>query len=544
MGCGGTNTDKNTTPQNTTVHKEITINTATQVESLGMASMIHAKIDLGSTAKDVYLLLSNYATSSGNVQISKSNKSVAHLPTKLTKKTVSKASRVHAPEYVEVFRKKIHKYMKKNVQNKVIDTSIYKKDIVLDRQRFYLEETQSSFTDATARKVVSNIPTAYGNKTLNIWVSDDSFSLPNDSGCAKSRCVTQEMVDALASTFLQEGRDNDIYDWVTNVYGKEWGTHDESALIGESNEISILLTDISNDNGTSGGVIGFFYPKDNLKRSEVSGSNQRVMLYADAVLFANGEGSWDIEDFWPREMMSTLAHEFQHVIHFYQKNVLRKLSSDVWINEMLSESIEDLVATKLRHGGPRAVVYTDGSAGEMQNSKGRYPLFNSTNTLSLTAWHGSLANYSHINAFGAYVMRNYGGAKVLHDMMHNEHTDEKAVVFAVNKAINGSGKTFNDLLKEWGIAVLLSDDDNLDTKLPTYNTGDFIYDSYKQSTYALGSIDFFRYAPQPSLDRRVGVVQSQGNYYYKVGSRLSGDINVDLSLNGQTEATLITKESK
>ena len=541
IACGG---GGSSTPTNTTINKEVKITTSTQVESLGVAHTIHAKIDLGSTPKDVYMLLSNYATSKGDVRISKSNKSVVAIPSSSNKYVSSKVRKIHAPEYVETFRKNIHKYMKKNTQDtaqmKVIDTSVLKKDVVLNTQRFYLGETQSSFTDATARKVVSSVSTTFGNKTLNVWVSNDSFG----AGCGKKRCVTQEMVDALASTFLKTGSDNDIYDWVSNIYGEEWGSHNEDALITQNDEITILLTDISGDNSISGGVVGFYFPKDNLKISEVSGSNQRVMLYADAVLFANGEDTWDIEDYWPREMMSTLAHEFQHVIHFYQKTVLREANTDVWINEMLSESVEDLVATKLKHTGPRGVVHTNGSAGATGNSEGRYPLFNNTNTLSLTSWQNQLANYSHVNAFAAYLLRNYGGAKVLHDIMHNAHTDEKAVVFGVNKAINGSGKTFNDVLKEWGIAVLLSDHENLDTNLPTYNTGDFTYDTYNQSNYVLGSINFFNYTPQPALASSIGTIQNQGNYYYKVGSNLSGDISIDLNLNGETEATLITKESK
>ena len=545
MGCGGGGGENTTTPAGTTLDKEVSVATPTQVESLGVANTIHAKIDLGTIPKDVYVLLSNYVKD-GDVRITKSNKSATTVPSPSNKQISVRSNRtIHAPEYVELFRQNMHKYMQRNTQSsaqrKVIETDIYKKDVPLDTQRFYLGENLSNFTDATARKIISNVPTQYGDKTLNVWVSDDSF----DVGCGKQRCVTQEMVDALASTFLQVGSDNDIYDWVSNVFGKEWGEHNKNTLISQNNEITILLTDIGNDNSISGGVIGFFYPKDNFKRSAISGSNERVMLYADAVLFANGEErSWDINDYWPREMLSTLAHEFQHVIHFYQKNVLRGLDTDRWINEMLAESVEDLIATKLKHTGPRGVDYNDGSAGESNNKQGRYPLFNKTNTLSLTSWQDNLANYSHVNAFGAYLLRNYGGAKVLHDIVHNKYNDEQAVVFAVNQASNGSEKTFNDLLKEWGIAVLLSDNENLDSNLPTYNTGDFTEYTYNKITYKLGSVNFFNYDPKPKFSSSIGSVEEKGNYYYKVGSNLHGDISIDLNLNGQTEATLITKESK
>jgi hypothetical protein len=264
------------------------------------------------------------------------------------------------------------------------------------------------------------------------------------------------------------------------------------------------------------------------------------MFYTDAVMFANGEDIWDIDDPWPKEMVSTLAHEFQHMINFYQKRILLDTDTDTWINEMLSESTEDLVATKIQHIGPRAVDYFDGSAGEPGNTNGRYPLFNANNTLSLTAWNGQLADYSKVNAFGAYLLRNYGGAKLFHDIMHNGFEDEQAVVDAVNKSPEGSGKTFANLLSEWGIAVMLSDHEYL-VDVPFYNTGDFTLSTYNNSTYELGSINFFNYIPLPTIHTTAGTVEAKGNYYYKIGDNLTGDITLSLQLNGKTEATLIAK---
>ena len=527
----------------TTAKKNIIISDIPQIETLGIADHIDINLSLGEESKDVYLLFSNYSkVEDGIIKIKSSVEDLQVFQEKY-KSIVTKThlNIGHTSKYSEIFRKNIKQYINQKIKKERDNNRVFrksqKKDILGKREKFYLDENKNNFTYATTRSIVSGVATEFGDKTLNIWVSDDCFGF----GCQKKKCVTQDMVDALADAFLKEGEDNDIYDWVTNIFGEEWGEHTENNMIPQNNEITILLTDIDNDNNDLGGVLGFFYTKDNIKKSILPESNERIMFYADAVLFSNVENEWDIDNFWPKEIISTLAHEFQHMIHFYHKNILQGVNTDTWINEMLSESTEDLIATKIKHTGPRGVVHTDGSAGDYNNIKGRYPLFNQNNRLSLTTWQEIFFNYSNVNAFGAYLIRNYGGAKLLHDILHDRHQNEDAIVTAINKTPKGTEKTFNDLLKEWGVAVILSDNKNLSEDLPRYNTGDFIENSYNNSIYQMGSINFFNYIPKPNFFRSLGRVSRQGNYYYKVGSNLSGDIELNLTLNGQTETTLIVK---
>lgn len=551
-GCGGgggsTTTDPVILPDG-----DITITDDYQVERLGTAETINVSVSLGNLTKDLYLVLSNSANTAGNSVITH-NAKVSSVVNEKIISTDSLAQRpliLRDPQYVQEFTSKIGTLLSKTqdsqLQTKTVTVQDRVADVVGDTDSFCTNINQNTgncidSVNATA-KYVSTLPisTAFGTKTLNVWVENDSFG----TGCAKARCITQEMVDALAENFLstQPGLDNDIYDWVTNIYGEEWGSDAQakySNLIGANDEITILLTDIDNDNSANGGVVGFFWSKDNFIASDISGSNERVMFYIDSVMFANGDNGWDIDDYWPKELISTLAHEFHHMINFYQKYILLNAYADTWINEMLSESTEDLVATKIRHIGPRGVDYLDGSAGDPGNILGRYPLFNENNTLSLTAWNNELRDYSKVNAFGAYLLRNYGGAKLLHDIVHNSFEDERAVVDAVNKSPNGIGKTFPDLLREWGVAVMLSDHDML-VNTPEYNTGDFTLDTYNNTTYELGSINFFNYIPQPTIYTTSGTVEPQGNYYYLIGKGVTGDINITLELNGLTEATLIAK---
>lgn len=411
-------------------------------------------------------------------------------------------------------------------------TNIDSEDSDTITQTFKIEQTDGSVKNSKATlKSSITVDTNYGTKTLLIWVSNDSFG----DTCTKSRCITQDMVDKLQTHFLQNGKDNDIYDWVTNVYGEEWGSEAQKiydGFIGETDEINILFTDIENDDSPNGGAMGYFYAKDNFKTSVYPNSNEKIMFYIDSVMFANEDNN----DFWQKETYSTLAHEFQHMIHFYQKRVIKDISDDTWINEMLSETTEDLIATKINHIGPRGVSPDDGSAGYENNTQGRYPVFNSNNYISLTSWDGTLANYSNVNAFGTYLTRNYGGAKVLHDILYSNKAHEDSIEEATNKE-------FGDLLQEWGEAVILSSIENPEG-LPTYNFGDFLNTTYNNIEYNLGSINFFNYNPTPYLYSGSDFNESvnpQSNLYYIVGEDIDNDIDLNISLDSNIKANAIIK---
>jgi len=502
------------------------------------------QVKLGNEEKDVYILFSNPNNTTHSATVTHNQKKV--ISANFSKNEFDAKHVVHqykhAPSSVQNFNNQLFDFKddKKEDLNlkKVYKTSL---DSEGASKRFYMDANSTATNVmATAKKVIKNIQTSFGTKGLTIWVEDAAYG----NGCLKTKCINDEMINTLADKFLKDGPDNDIYDWVTTVFGEEWGASGSSSLIESSNHISILLTDISQDNKENGGVIGYFHSKDNFIAAEYSGSNERIMFYIDSVMYANGTDTWDENDFWPQQVFSTLAHEFQHMIYFYQKNVKQNLQgTDTWINEMLSESTEDLVAVKMNVDGPRNVVASRGDAGESNNINGRYPLFNKNNTLSPISWDNTLENYSTVSSFGAYLLRNYGGANVLHNIVNNNLINEEALMYAVHKHANGKSKTFDDLIHEWGVSVLLSKRDDISHESRyLYNTGDFISSEHNGIYYNLGSINFFNYNPTPTIHTTMGKVAPKSNYYYKVGENLKGDIHVDiLGTTGLNVSVVVVK---
>jgi len=531
------------------LEKNIALNDMDAVQIVGRANEAHLQVTLGNTPKDLYLVLSNAGTLNTTPDITINGKKVAVEPQPERRQVETSApirsSILPAPRRISDWHAS-----RSTEQNGSSDTTNPKRQAralsrtakgVGESESFYLETRSSDGTvRATLRKVVANVATQYGAKTLNVWVADDSYG-----NCGKTVCVQDDDIDALADNFLKAGNDNDIYDWVTNVYGEEWGADAQShdgEVIGEKDVIDILLLDIDKDNKKDGGVLGYFYPKDAYKRSKVSGSNERIMFYIDAVMFANEDTS-KID--WKKETFSTLAHEFQHMIHFYQKEIKKGIVDDTWINEMLSESTEDLVATKIGHTGPRGVDPDDGSAGSPGNTLGRYPLFNYYDDSSLTSWGNTMVDYSVVNAFGAFLLRNYGGAKVLHDILYGGEGHEEAIEEA-------TGQSFGTLMAQWGAAVLLSDQIRSEWEPMTYNTGDFRETTYGSSAYRLGSINFYNYTlkgaygngangPKIYTDK-IWVQRAGANLYYRVGWDLDGTVPINITgLSRNTTITLITK---
>jgi len=423
---------------------------------------------------------------------------------------------------------------------------------------FYPEGNTTTIVNATCRQVVSD---SSNSKTLNIWVDDNAWG----SGCPEANCVTQTMVDEIAAKFLTDGTDNDIYDWVTNIYGAEWGAHGYTNLISTAttnNNLTILLFDIMDDNATNGGILGYFWAKDNYTSAAVAYSNERLMFYIDSNLFAEKDGvSWEITDYWPDIMVGTLAHEFQHMIHFYQKNVLNNTTSPTWLNEMSSEMAEDFVATKLGIDGPRGVAYTDGSAGSSGNIYGRLPRFNDFDYIAVTDWMSGdindpgdsnvLNSYSLNYAFGAYLARNFSGASLFQNMVQNSKSDHTAIDDAL-AATGYSGETFASVLQKWGVATLLSDDAT--AAVPAgyrYNTGSFIDTTMNATTYNLGSIDLTNYTsgsqvgPKvytslPPSDAMAGKYKAS-NMYYLVGSGLTGKVSRFVTLRKGTKLSVVVR---
>ncbi len=424
-----------------------------------------------------------------------------------------------------------------------------------DRFTFTAHHDGDALVPATARRVVSD-----GSTSLVVWVADRDWQ----ATCrAAHPCMTLEMVDAAARKFLRSGPGNDIHDWLIAVFGNAWGPHPFTNLIPpeSAGQVHVLFLDIDGDGIPSPGqlrVYGYFHSLHNYLRTSRPASNERLMFFMDAALMAEREGpTWDVSDRRPSAMISVLAHEFQHMIHFYQKGVLRNALSEAWLNEMASEVAEDLVADKIESDGPRAVAHDDPATGEAGIVGGRLPRYNFHNDIQVTRWDYSdpLKHYSISYALGAYLARTYGGAPLFGDIVASGHSGVAAVEAALRA--HGHADSFGDVLANWAVANLLSDNPQAPSPY-RYNAGGTWRTSRSGGeTYRLGSINLYhyRYRLDPGADEFLdgpklhgfeqlseGISRVPHSNAYTALGRTTGTVRLQVNADAGMRITVVIKE--
>ena len=441
-------------------------------------------------------------------------------------------------------------------------------DNVNETKTFY--DDSGSEIQATCRHASgSDILTAQGYRRLSVWVADECWY----DGGTKKYLVTQGMVDALAASFLNAGAwssgvpqkadmptgasSYDIYGLVTSVFGAEWGAHGYTNLIASDGQITILLYDIDGDDPTDAGVIGFFAPQNcytnAYAQKKYFSTNERAMFYIDAPMFARQDSAtWSIADYWPSAAVSTLAHEFQHMIQFYQKRVLRGASSsETWLNEMCSLVAEDLVSSYIGIKGPRNIAYTDATAGSATGIiKGRLADMAGASGYYLFKWPSTsdssiYAAYGQAYALGAYLARSFGGAPLFTRIVQNGYTDKNAVSNAL--AVSGIAESFDSAFAKWGAAMLVSDS----TSTPSYyryNRGDWFTSSAGGIDYKLGSINLFNYTngyvsgPYIYTEYTETALPAGSQLLYSAGSLAAGETQSwKITLPAGTILTVVAK---
>ncbi|MBR4449729.1 MAG: hypothetical protein IKS30_05965 [Treponema sp.] len=279
----------------------------------------------------------------------------------------------------------------------------------------------------------------------NVWIVDQYY---NET--AGGNKANTEIAQKFATKF------DEIYPYITEVFGSE--SHqlvttsqsliDMSKYSDTGTIINIVLYDIGVDysQNQNGGVLGYFYAKDYYYTGgeKYSGSNA-ILNYTNQGKYFYVDSGFAVSAF--DTVVSTLAHEFQHMVNFGQKNIKYikyKTVPDTWYNEMLSMLCEDMMQKKL-------------GIDDADSPKARLQQFNANYYASgINEWRDgdySVLSYSVAYAFGGWLCRQYGGAALVKAIMSNAYVDDESIVAAVNSIKGTTSYTWDDLFEQFLLCI-------------------------------------------------------------------------------------------
>jgi hypothetical protein len=256
-----------------------------------------------------------------------------------------------------------------------------------------------------------------------------------------------------------------------------------SNWLGYSQRLNIILTPMN------GGVQGYIRWED---FSQAKGSNNGTIVYLNSNNILNPSMSNNI-------LFSFFAHEFMHVITFWEKNVYQNIEESTWLEELRSEYLANYLG--------------------YNKSSDSYLNFRLQNGVSLTDinlinWNNTSNSYSLINLFGIYLVQRYSPTIVFETLGY-----KLSGIDAINSylAKHGFKERFKDIYQDWVIANILN------------NCEANINYCYKDIDIQINIPGTSFYLPINN-DSVLSISDSLANYQTKYQKIVGGADNLELSL--------------
>jgi hypothetical protein len=278
------------------------------------------------------------------------------------------------------------------------------------------------FADQEGEKRTFNIDSSYdwqGRKEIEAFLlrrSDNLYFYVEKSWWENLSSKEQNEI-RIALFELAEEFKNKIYPVLTSNFGSE-----PKPGVDKDEKITVLIHPMIPEAG------GYFNSGDVYSRFQYPRSNQREMIYLNSQHINT-----------PRAK-SFLAHEFLHLITVNQKDLLRKVTEEIWLNEARAEY------------APTLLGYDDIYKGS--NLELRVKALLENPRVSLTEWLNRKEDYGAVNLFIQYLVDHYG-MKVLVDSLHSSKVGIPSLEEALKK--QGFEKNFSQIFADWLITLLVND---------------------------------------------------------------------------------------
>ena len=344
------------------------------------------------------------------------------------------------------------------------------------------------------------------------------------------------------------------------VFGSNAIHYSNTITANESTKIDILIYDLFGDAApnTTSATYGFFRSTDMYRNTttNITNSNECELINIDSYCWKKGiDGTDDgtgniIHD---HQSESTLVHEFQHLLNFCNK----RQNYSNWFTEMLSMSCEEVLQETIH-------------LSDDDSPKSRFNLYFDKPYLGFKNWPQSnspniLYFYCNAYAFGTYLMRNYGGIKLIHEIATNNYVDGNSITEALKTL--GYNETFESVISKFGMIYIFADGkgitlnteknqkfNNVEYKLSKIDLNEYYFHKYPnltalqadQTVYRINNSNYGRdaqnnyYLPGPTIYKNDAykisdAIEPYGFSVYYLGTIQSGR---NYSVNHQTNLTM------
>ena len=338
--------------------------------------------------------------------------------------------------------------------------------------------------DSFGDKTTFNIDKTYDSAARSsavadlVWVGNKLYFYVDDGWWtgldAASKAKYSTYFQNLDTEFI-----NNIYPKLTALYGS-----DVNPTVNRDGKITVLVDPMVKDAG------GYINTADGYSKYQATASNEREMIYLNTRFIDSPLAK------------SYLAHEFTHLITFNQKDRLRNVTDDVWLNEARA----DYSSTVMGYDSP----FTG------SNFDQRVMSFSADSGKSLVDWADKPANYGTAHLFMQYLVDQYG-IKILTDSMDSNAIGIASIDYALQK--NGFNINFEQVYQNW-IVALLANDCRLGPQ--------YCYKSADLGGFSIAPrINYLPNSDQVSLSVMYDTDYFSGNWQKIVGG--NGDLSLDFS---------------
>lgn len=302
-----------------------------------------------------------------------------------------------------------------------------------------------------------------------IWLIKNDLYLNNSTDFTSLK-------NAIDSVFIKE----------TGIFGTNIVNGSDFAITtNRDTKLDILIYDIAGDgvDEPEGGIFGYFRPTDFYQNAYLSTipnasvtSNECEVINVDSYFLKkdlDGYTDSNGNNVKTHKVESTLIHEFQHLLNFCNK----PNSYSTWFTEMLAMSAEDVFQTQI-------------NLSDIDSPRSRFDMTFNKPYIGFKDWpknDNEDVYYAYANsyAFGAYLMRNYGGIDLINLIATIQESDEAAVTKALQML--GYNETFESVLQKFGAIYVLTEKN---TSLTLNKT---VKQTFNNVNYELTAIDLSDY---------------------------------------------------